>query len=360
MKTSEIVSHLKDKIPQLTNLFGIDLDVTSMILQGGKTVRVITVQDHGLVVGSDFTISGARVKNVLTSLTQVDNIATAITTNPVGFVSPFLNETVTVLVSGATEIEFNGTQNVTERINQTTFTYNITGDPSSPATGSPILEEFLPLQYNGRNVVTTIINTTTFEFESPVNIADDATGTSIKLSKDIRIARVADAVSIIDFYTKQTSGDLWMFVVLNETLTSKSRQVSSDATDAWNTGSRRLGIIQTLDIFIAATATESLSGADIRDLMEDIHLILSKTLIGFRPDTVFSTGKENALIFLSHGLSRFDSQRYFHQFTFELFFSVFSSDTLQPDVIVPINRMELNLTDPKDVTKTILTAGKDF
>lgn len=69
----------------------------------------------------------------ISSLKSVGNLATAVTS-----ADHNLTNGVTVTISGANETEYNVVDAVISVIDTDTFTYDVTGNPSSPATGTPL------------------------------------------------------------------------------------------------------------------------------------------------------------------------------------------------------------------------------
>ena len=176
MQISDVVKQLWLVVPTLTDLFTDDLDVVS-ITSSGTTATVTTSSPHGLSTGEVARIFGALVPNTITSLTQVDNVASATPGSPHDLTEGFEDTKIDpITIEGATESEYNGSHNLISVPDRNNFTYEITGDPSSPATGSPLLLEDLKFGYNGFfNIVLT--STTTFTYTIPKVLGSPAGGT---------------------------------------------------------------------------------------------------------------------------------------------------------------------------------------
>lgn len=106
-------------------------------------ITVARSGNHGLgtidnTAGSLITILDKLLVNgwsaAPSSITRSGSVATVTTTLPHGF---SVGENATI--SGCTQTEYNGTFVVASVPSTTTFTYAVTGTPSSPATGSPLL-----------------------------------------------------------------------------------------------------------------------------------------------------------------------------------------------------------------------------
>ena len=77
-------------------------------------------------------LNGAQTTAAITTITRVGSVATATYTHtyPIG---------TKVFISGCTQTEYNGIQTLTSGPG-TTFTFNVTGTPATPATGTPVLK----------------------------------------------------------------------------------------------------------------------------------------------------------------------------------------------------------------------------
>jgi hypothetical protein len=87
-------------------------------------------------VSMKVTLTNAN-RQTLTSLTQTSNTATATTPLAHGF-----STGDTILIAGANQASYNGSYPITVT-GSTTFTYTITGNPTSPATGTITAEKYL-------------------------------------------------------------------------------------------------------------------------------------------------------------------------------------------------------------------------
>lgn len=363
MKGLDIIEQLHLSIPSVTNLFSNQIAVTSLTMSG-TTVTCTTATAHNLSTGDLVNVQGALVPNPITSLTQVDNVATAITSfkhsivQGFNFVSKQPDNNLTVDISGATESEYNGVKQLLIRVNATEFTYQISGDPSSPATGSPVLNEFRESGYNGL-VSITVTGASTFTYSSPINLPSPATGT-ITVHTPIRISGAVDVERSFASYTKQNADELWAFVVLDDSVVSKDRNVLSDADQSVGPGdSRRQRIIQNFSIFVFATVTAELSARAIRDLMEDINIFFIKSIVGFQSPSGLTENPKFKVTFGEHGLAIYNGSEYVHRFQYQTLFDITAGDTLRQGLYVPLRRIELNFFDPvqEDGDDLIMTAG---
>ncbi len=363
MRALDIIEQLHFSMPSITDVFSSQIAVTSLTMSA-TTVTCTTATAHNLSTGDLVNVQGALAPNPITSLTQVDNVATAITSFKhsivlgFNFASKQPDDSLTVDISGATESEYNGVKQLLNRVSSTEFTYQISGDPSSPATGSPVLNEFRETGYNGL-VSITVTGASTFTYSSPVNLPSPATGT-ITVHTPIRISGAVDFERAAASYTKQNVDELWAFVVLETSVVSKDRNVLSDADQSVGSGDdRRQRIIQNFSIFVFATVTDELSARAIRDLMEDVNVFLIKSIVGFQSESGLIEDPKFKVTFGEHGLAIYNGSVYAHRFQYQTLFDVTAGDTLRQGLYVPFRRIDLNFFDPieEDGDDLIMTAG---
>lgn len=325
MKASQIIAQLANVLPQKTTLFSDTVGVSTMS-RSGTIVTVTTSSAHGLSTGDFINIVGASAPVSITSLTQTDNIAAAETATDHDLT--FDRDDLTVTISGADQADYNGTHTLLGVSNRLNFTFQISGDPISPATGTILLENGSFFNgYNGLHEVT-VVDPTTFTYVTSMTPPLDATGASILMSKNLRVSGAVDLDSIIDAYTRHDTDKLWSFVVLNDSVASKSRHIDNDATDLIAPGDVfRQRVVQTFTIYVVAPSTTSIAARRERDLMEDVAVAFYGSLLGIKYpgglcETPFST-----LTFVNHGFVQYVKSYYIHQFTFEITEDITEGDT---------------------------------
>jgi hypothetical protein len=130
----------KISTPEVERLLnGDDLEtVYSLYLStAGHQLYMLTLKTSGITIVYDFTsrfwyqwtLLTAQSPQTVTALTADGNVATAIVANH-GF-----SDGDPVLMADATETDYNGTFNISV-VDENTFTYEMDGEPTSPATGT--------------------------------------------------------------------------------------------------------------------------------------------------------------------------------------------------------------------------------
>jgi hypothetical protein len=356
MKTEDIIKQLASQLPKHTDLFSVTQSVSSMTFSAG-TVTVTTSTNHNLNNGALVVVNGALSPNTITSLTQVNGIATAVTTFDHDLTAGTINgENQTVNITGAADSEYNGDLTLIDVPNRRTFTYQVDENAPASTTGA-VLNENLNFGYNGAFNVT-VTSPTTFTYVIPKSVGSPATGT-ISLKSNVRVSGGIDVLKVTQSYTKQNTDDLWAMVVLDDSTVSKSRNITNDADFERMRGSDpRQSIIQNFSVYILAPCKNEIAARNSRDLMEDVMLYLFKSLLGFKPSTVLCEGAQYGVTFVSHDLDVYNESFFRHRFQFQNLVDLTFGDTLKEDIDVAFRDIHIDYIDPiiEDGDDVIMTS----
>lgn len=331
MKAEDVIRHMKATIPLLTDDFSDQLAVSSIIVSG-TTVTVITTAAHGLTTGEFVTVLGAKGVISVTSITQVDGLATVVTSqnHDVTFHETIDTVIPKIEISGANESEWNTTFNVDlPPPDRKTIKLNVPDTNTSPATGTILLFDNGNRGLNGQQQIT-VTNSTTFTYELANAPAIEAAipGTVI-IQKDVRITGSITAERALRAYNAQTDIDkLYAFVVLGDTVASKDRNINSDASATIQAGDDfRQRLLHNLQVLVFVPAVEDNSGARLaRDNMQDIRAFLFRSLLNFRFDDGLCEREFSGLTFVSDGLLVDNDAFFVHQFSFEMVSDIITGD----------------------------------
>ncbi len=205
------------------------------ITSASSTATVTSSSPHGFSANDLVTISNAESYLSLTSLTQTSGVATGTTAAAHG-----ISAGDTIVMRGSNPDAFNGTYVVQTIPSSTTFTYNIVGTPTSPATGN-IQVARNPSAYNGTYLVITAPTTTTFTYQiisTPLGNATAIAGTNIQVGKQ------RDIVLSFPVPVGIISGDV--FKVYRSEMSVSSTVTSSDRMQLVYTGTYTSGATVTL------------------------------------------------------------------------------------------------------------------
>jgi hypothetical protein len=327
MKAADIVTQLRAVIPRYTNLFSNTISVSSLSYSAGL-VTCVTAMPHGLTTGDTCYIAGALTPITITTLTQVDNVATAITASNHDFTDGY---TQTVDIAGADQLEYNGVHKFIHQANRRTFTFQISGNPVSPATGTHIYT-LQPIKhvYNGYQTVTVI---DPYVVTYPITSAPEspAQGT-ITLQSQIRISGAVSVERSVQAYTKQAQNQLWMFVALGNATASKDRFTQSDAVSTRLSGQDyRQRVVNPFSIYVYAPCSSDLSAMDTRDTMEDVLEFILHAIDLYKFTSPFSDQTDFGAIFTGHNIYAYEMAYYVHEFKFEMTYDLTKEDTLDDD-----------------------------
>ena len=346
MKASQVQLKLLEKLPKYSSLFSSNLEIVSLT-RSGSTATAIASEPHGLYVGAMVNITGAIIKNPIISLTRIGNIATAITEYDHDLTEGY-NATITV--QGADQPEYNGEYALKTVPNRRTFTYQIEGEPVTPASGTIFLYEVDRSinPYNGLKAVTEVPSPTVFKYSITPNVYSPAAG-EINGSWNMRIGGAMSLEKADEWYSKQGKGKFWLFVVLSDRSASKDRRTEDDAVATTPTGTRyQQRVIAPVSCYVFApllddTTPDGVNGRKLRDTMEDVFFALCKSLLRTKFETEFSSGNDwSELMFVNHGFFHYNQAYYIHQYVFENTFEITWDDTIDPSDNVAFRDIELD------------------
>lgn len=329
MRAFDIASVLAARLPAFVNDFTDSFSVDSMT-RTGFAVTVTTSADHGLSVGNQVNITGAETP-ISCSISRVGILVTIITDSDHDYTE---ESGATVIVSGATEAEFNGTFTINTVPNRRTVTYITTDTGATSATGFPlVLNGTNPYQsYNGLQEVTAVPTTDSFVFQvTDSTLFTPASGT-ILAKTGPRIGAAISIDRIIEAYTERPQSQAWLFVVMGDGTASKNKNIDTDATDNIQRGQFfNQRIIQTVSLYVFFPTADEIAGRDSRDRAEELLQPICQSILLEKFDSLMNTGKLNPLQFLEHGFDAYNTAFYVHRFTFEMTIQMSGGDVFIPN-----------------------------
>lgn len=337
MKAQFIQNQLLSDLPIYTNLFHDTLAIASMSFTlATLEVTVTTTTDHGLVTNNFMNIQGIREKNLLSSLTSSNGIATAVASNRTDLTQGFQD---TINISGADQLEYNGEHTLLDVIDSSNFTYSITGTPISPATGSIFLNEEKSLSYNGFFVITKIDDTTfTYTVSRPLLDPDFSNGI---IFINPRIFVVVNTERALEEYTRREQNKLALFLVLNATEANRNRANVSDASDRIKSPDEfRQALINNFTISVFSPTTTEVGAAQSRDQMEDVRFFLLNSLLKkVLPTGTGADSPSDGITYVNDDSEEYTGAYLVHNFVFQVVY-----DLTQKDIVkLPQNVAVLNI-----------------
>jgi len=359
MKAESIIQQLAIALPNFSDKFTTNFDITSLT-RSGTTVTAVTSAAHGLVVGKQAIITGAKTPISIGTLIRAGVIGTLISDSDHDMTENFSAD---VELSGSTEAEFNGTFTVLTVPNRRTITFTMDDSGATVATGSPLLlngSSFLK-QYNGLKEVDTVPSPTSFTYEiTDTTLFSPAAGT-IKAKTEPRISGAISIDRIVDAYTKQAQDEYWAFVVLGDVFASKSRKIESDATDNQQRGNEfRQQIIQPFTIVVAIPTKTEIAARAARDEAEDLLRPICRSVLFKKFDSQLFVGAQNPSQFVDHGFTAYNTAFYLHSYNFESTADITFDDTIGYDESVAFRDIISNMTIDLGTREDPLTANIDL
>jgi len=282
MKAIYIVNRLKEILPKYTDDFSTILNVSSLT-RYGSTITCTTTANHNLTTNDYITIKGAKEPILLSGITYSSGVATAISLtdhnliDPLKYSAPFLP--LYVEISGASG--YNGVWELLTVPDDLTFTFKVSGSPSTVSGGYLNLED--QDGYNGYKQIT-VVSPTVFTYQTTGTMQSPALGT-IKVSSATRIDYSATAQRISDHYSKTNSINIlqtWAYVVLNQDQSFKNDTIVGDSSTAKITNESYYNALQqNFSIYVISPATTSTLAGDIADKVRQYKIYFLKAIVNY-------------------------------------------------------------------------------
>jgi len=329
MKARDIEKRLEDEIPKLTDRFSREVSLVS-ITPSGTTATATTTAAHGKSIGDSVYVIGAAAPIEITSITRSGTTATAITATNHDLTENWFD---TITIEGANEAEFNDTFDfkLTGTVpNRKKFTFQVADSGPASSTGSPLLVlPGSPFGYSGLVTITGVPSATSFTYELPVTLTEPANVDNASVVLGIRIYSAVTIERAKEvFETKDISNNqLVAFVVVGDRVVSRSRSALNDGVDSGGvSGDNRQQVLNAFSVLIFQKVTQSTSGADERDTMDDIERFMIRALVGWSPGTDFDTDSKTVSKFISAGVVEYTGAVYTHGVEFQFMEEIGTKD----------------------------------
>ena len=368
MNSSDIVAKLAKSMPLYTSDFGDSIAITT-IVPTGSTALATTATAHGKDNGDTIVIIGANAP------VEIDTGSFLRTSSQAVFetlqdhdltlsVRDIANGGRTITISGATEAEFNGEFALINVVNRRKLIIAV--DDSGPTTisGAPIVENANGGIFNGIFQAANV-TANTLEYTLPVAYTLHASGTPV-LQINIEISSALDIDHyLMDVYTKQAVGNNQLIVVLGDVTQSKSRTETTDASDS-DSGQQDFSptLIQPFAVYIIINATQSLTGAELRDNVESFYIpAIFKSILRAEFSTGFAISGYKST-FTGHGVYAYgdpagkNKALYVHEVAFEQLAKLYESDAVGP--VDNVAMRDFSFTIASSVGAEEMTATTDL
>ena len=327
IKPSDIVNHLAEYLPRISDKFSDSLVISSATISDGRTISCVTPTDHDFSVSDPIMLIGGQTPNNISSvaLDVADTTLLIEFASVHDFTEP--NDTIgteSLTCSGFNESEWNTTLSITEVPTDqsviVTFPTGATGIPTfTTATGY----EERPLSIFGTQAIATVPTTTTFTIELSTDVPELPAGDIINLSATVG-ARIAAADTIKraeEIYTKVAANDdLWAFVIMLDADVSKDRHTLNDSVASFtHQNEMRLRTLNNFSVVVFFRTANSVSGVTAQELAYgEVYVDLLSVLYGFGG---FATDDDNSsfvTVSAGHGVGISNTSYYTHVYDWQI------------------------------------------
>lgn len=327
-------------LPRHTDKFSEYFTPTSMVLSG--TTVTVTKTAHGLTDGQLVSITEADFINPITNIDDTGDYPLFTATGDTDLTQGY---NTAVRLSSASSPSIDGDYTLQSVVDRTNFELN-----SFPNTGltDVVLHEDRELGVNGLYNITKIdADSFSYEITQGVGTTLSIDATSAKIHNEVRITGGSDIDRVLKTYETQLVDKLWGFVVLDNTLTSKDSQITTDAQmEQKNQNFWRCFYLSPFSFYVFIPTNNKLTGRFARDEAEDLRPYLFKSLLNATFDTGFTLGEaENFVAPLGDGRYEYKETYYIHQFQFQQTANIGQDDVYNGSVSRNFNNIQLNVLD---------------
>jgi hypothetical protein len=366
MRAQDIVDKLSAALPKYTDGFSESLGITSITV-AGTTATVTTPTPHGLANGQNVAMLGvdAPVQIDAGAFTRVGSTATFETLQDHDLTLSERDKAAggkTIVMSGATEAEFNGIFQLVQIPNRRKILIAVTDSGPTTISGSPLVENANGGVFNGLFPAANVA-ASTFEYTLPVAYPLDAVVGDASVQTRIRVLAVLDIEQYIrDVYTAKGLGNDVLVVQLGDVTQSKKRNEESDASSSTaGEDSFTPVLLQPFALYIIMNVTDNLTAAQSRDKVESEYVpAIFNSVLRAAFDTGFTHSQYRAT-FTGHGVFAYsdtvtgkNKAIYAHELAFEQLAQLTKVDMVGPDDNVAMRDLDYTLTlDPGTGDQTL-------
>lgn len=340
MKAIQIVNRLKEILPKYTDDFSTITNVSSLA-RSGTTITCTTATAHNMETGNYATIKGAKEPIALSGITFADGVATATALTDHKLSDPSLfspaNLPVRIEIAGASG--YNGTWELISVPTKLTFTFKVSGSPSTVSGGYLLLADFDG--YNGYKQITKV-DATTFTYNTNATMQSPAQGT-IKATTATRIDYSATPTRIQDFYSANASGiyENWLYVVMGQEQAYKDDTIVGDSSSAkMRNEDYWAPTQQAFSLFVIIPSKSSILGGDISDIARSYKKPILKALANYNFTSDLIEEYMQPCQYVSNESDDYIDATYTHRFDFTVKSIIQTFDTSETSDGVPLQRVE--------------------
>lgn len=290
----ELIAHVKSVLPLFTDKFTRNKPVTTVTRLRGDIQ--VTCVGHGLSVGQQFLLAGVKTQVEITNLTSDGTFVTATTTEDHHLVEKWFVEIE------SPEADFAGEKQVYDIIDGNTFRYLLGDISPTPPDNTGSLLTFDNLDFNGVHEVKSVIDTDNITYETLQTNLNNGSGSNMRLviedtinvTNNVRIYGGVSLDRIVQAYEENTGGDgpdrLCGFIIYEGGEVDDDRRIDSNAkNEATDFQASKYRMINNFSFYIFIPNKLDKSGIDSINLAFDLIQPINKTLVKYKPESMFET-----------------------------------------------------------------------
>jgi hypothetical protein len=324
MKAKDIILHLMEHLPVLTDKFS-DYIVPDDMSISGNTV-IVTKTAHGLVENQILCVTGSRILNPIASTSEDDTILICNTTGAHDLTQGYQEK---VRITSVSTPAIDGDYTLAAVPNRMSF--DISGFPL-PAPGDLVLEEDRAFSVNGLFPIS-VIDTDSFSYTLPhtfqAGSEPSIDPSSARLHNQLRISGASSIERAIENYDAQPIDTLWGYVILGDNTTNKDSRARSDAEMEQGNQNEWNGYLRSVFSFFTIETVNKTTGRSARDVAEEVRPPLFSSLLGVSFPTGFTYQADSAVFPARDGAYEYKKSYYIHEFEFGQVVQIASTDTMQ-------------------------------
>jgi len=354
---SEITKHLKTYLPVATDRFTETFTVASASMSA-LNILTVNVVGHGKEIGDKVVISGGTVRNPLTVSAVVDDTVQFTTKYDHDQTKPMLSgDTQKLTLDGFTggDTSWNDDHQIIDVPNRRNFI--VDGSLAPTVDETQYLKENLIIGVYPIATVPTA-DSFTIDFSGSPSLPAGAID-GLTVISGFRISAASDFNRAKAVYTKQTTGEAYLFVIMTDGDVSKDRHTFNDGQASFTSQDMHLvRMLRNFSTVVFLPTDDDLSGADAQDLAYDtIYSALIRVLFGFTDEDVVI---KYSAVPVGDGPAEYNTAWYAHVYDWQLPTSLTFDDGFLPFGDVAFRDIVQTLNMFNNDTDAQMTANIDL
>ena len=339
LKPSTLLKHLRTYIPRLTPLFSNNITVVGLIIDGATQTLRITSTAHGLLNGASINIVNALLDNSITAVSAfTDTDGTTgfrFTTSKEHDLTLGYEDNLTngqIQLRGFTNSAFNGYFDLYDVPSLNTF--EIASSLTIPIlNGNEVLREQREFGLNGTFIIQNVTLNTYDVLLTGLPAFCALAVPQINIITGYKISCAADFARAQAIYTKQATNGYWMFLIMDDAIVSRDRNIKTDAVNTFSAqNEQRMRVVNKFAIDVFIPSSNDLSGSQASELawgsfLEYLIGVMCGIPIETFEDTLYLTS------FIDHATLEYNAAYYGHGYSFEYVYDITDLKTFTQNFI---------------------------